>query len=64
MWWSILKTFLAIICFGIGVALAVNTVAEFKKEYWSHPELPAMFSAMFLLGAFLLLRRRTPPPAP
>lgn len=58
MWWAGLKTLFAIICFGIGIALAVNAVAEFRKEYWSHPEMPAMFSAMFLLGAFLLLRQR------
>lgn len=57
---TFLKTSLALLCFGIGVAFAVNALAEFKKEYWSNPEMPAMFAAMFLLGAFLLLRRKPP----
>jgi hypothetical protein len=55
------KTFFAIICFGIGVAFGVDAISEFKKEYFSSPGVPASLSAMFLLGTFLLLRRKAPP---
>jgi hypothetical protein len=55
-----LKIFFAIVCFGLGVGFGVGAIVEFKKEYWSNPEFPAAISGMFLLGAFLLLRRKTP----
>jgi hypothetical protein len=56
------KTFFAIICFGIGVAFAIGTINEFQSPF-SHDAawIPAMLSGMFLLGSFLLLRRKSPP---
>jgi hypothetical protein len=53
------KTFFAIICFGLGVAFAVGTYNALQSQYNSEfAWLPAMVSGMFLLGAFLLLRRK------
>jgi amino acid permease len=58
----IIKTFFAVLCFGLGAAFAISTADKLL-----HPpdtfstDLPAswvgMFAAMFLLGSFLLLRR-------
>jgi hypothetical protein len=56
-----LRTFFAIICFGLGTAFAVGTIGEFQSYSSSDAWLPAMLSGMFLLGSFLLLRRKMPP---
>jgi len=54
------KIFFAIFCFGAGIAFGANALTEFKNEHGSNPEIPAAISGMFLLGAFLLLRRAPP----
>jgi hypothetical protein len=60
---SRVKTFFAIICFGLGAAFAVGTYNELNSQYSNNVAwLPAMLSGMFLLAAFLLLRRKAGQP--
>ena len=54
------ETFLAIPFFALGIAFGVNALLEFKREFWSHPGIPAALSVICLLVAFLLLRRKPP----
>jgi hypothetical protein len=56
---TFLKYFFAIICFGIGIAFSFSALEDLihPREFYSDPAwIPAMLGAMFLLGAFLLLR--------
>jgi hypothetical protein len=54
-----LKIVLALICFGLGVALSIGTISTLQSTYESqYAWVPGMFAAMFLLGTFLLLRRK------
>lgn len=64
-----MKIIFAVLCFGIGVAFAVGTVAEFlHPNPYSYNDPPAwllgMLAAMFLLGSFLLLRHSPSPQVP
>jgi hypothetical protein len=56
-----LRTFFAIICFGLSAAFAIGTISQFQNYSSSDAWLPAMLSGMSLLGSFLLLRRKIPP---
>ena len=53
-----------ILCFGIGVAFAMAAVDALVVERSYHSvfdvTFPSMLGAMFLLGAYLLLRRPAP----
>jgi hypothetical protein len=57
------RYFSAIICFGIGVTLAFATVQPMYSalSLGDNPEAPivAGIGGMFLLGTYLLLRRKT-----
>jgi hypothetical protein len=56
---TFLKYFFAIVCFGIGIAFSVSGLESLihPREFYADPAwIPAMLGAMFLLGAFLLLR--------
>ena len=54
-----MRTFFAVICFGIGVASAVVAAKVFMDPQDAPTAwIPAMFAGMLLLGTFLLLRRR------
>jgi hypothetical protein len=54
-----IRAILAVFCFGIGVALAIGAAGSFTSPYSSQEAwTPGMFSAMFFLGIFLLLRRK------
>jgi hypothetical protein len=58
------KYFFAIICFGIGVAFCISALESLirPREFFADPAwIPAMLGAMFLLGAFLLLRWKPSP---
>jgi hypothetical protein len=56
------KIICGVICFGLGVALAVGALNELVHPAYFHSgydvAFPAMFGSMFLLGSYLLLRRR------
>jgi len=52
------------LCFGVGVACAVGALYQLihPPEYFASSfdaAIPAMFGAMFSLGSFLLLRRKS-----
>jgi hypothetical protein len=57
------KIFFGVLCFGIGVAFAVGAAnaivhpAGYSDDVFD-AAFPAMFGAMFLLGSYLLLRRK------
>jgi len=56
---AFLRYCFAFICFGIGVAFCIGTLSILKDPYSNDPAwLTGMFGSMFLLGAFLLLRRK------
>jgi len=57
-----LRTFFAIICFGLGTAFAVGAIGEFQGYSSSDAWLPAMLSGMFLLGSFLAAAKNAPSP--
>jgi hypothetical protein len=54
---TFLKYVLLLICFAIGVGLAIATVQNFNDPYHSTDAVvDGMGAALFLLGAFLLFR--------
>jgi len=56
-----MRTFLAVICFGIGVAFTFGAFSSMLMGTWGRgPGWVAgwMLAGMFLLGGFALLRRR------
>jgi uncharacterized membrane protein YdcZ (DUF606 family) len=63
IWTETMRTLAAVLCFGIGVALAIGAANQFMSEVnnpyaTSLAWFPGMLAAMFLLGSFLLLRRK------
>jgi hypothetical protein len=59
----VVKIIFGVLCFGIGVAFAVGTVADLLRLLHPNPYsyddpawLLGMLAAMFLLGSYLLLR--------
>jgi hypothetical protein len=58
----VIKVSLAVLCFGIGAAFAMGAVnALVHPDFNANPfdvAFPGMFAAMFLLGTYLLLRRK------
>jgi hypothetical protein len=56
---AFLKYFFAVICFGLGIAFCIGTVSILTDPYSHDPAwLTGMIGAMFLLEAFLQLRRK------
>jgi hypothetical protein len=54
----VLKVIFGVLCFGIGVALAVRAAHAFLYAgYGFSDSVYAMFGTMFLVGGYLLLRR-------
>jgi hypothetical protein len=53
------KIIAAILCFGLGAAFAIGAISALRDPTSEsvYAYLPGMFSAMFLLGTYLLLRQ-------
>jgi hypothetical protein len=54
MW--VARTICGVLCFGIGVAFTAGTIDTLMRD--PPPWLPAFFAGVFLLGSYLLLRRK------
>lgn len=56
---KVLKIIFGILCFGLGVAFAIGAISALRDPYSAAVDayMPGMFSGMFLLGTYLLLRR-------
>ena len=58
----VVKKVLAVLCFVIGAAFALGAAETLIYSTYDNSGawLPGLFAVMFLLGGFLLLRKRQP----